>query len=367
MFRRVSTACADQKRQDIDARLFSFNRGKIVSGVKSTSSRRHTGSQVHAQPARRLGPSVCEKSVPKREDPRRFEKVSLGSEAIELDVMDYTKDDQSLRPLLILSPIDFPVPPSVKFCEFMKRNGFRVVFIRRPGFGGTPALPHQHLTEDNIKTGAAMMAEVAAIMRVISMMNLNNIVLLGVSSANSVCYRLSQFHPKFALTVFSHPIFNQDTFATIRPVWLQPLARQTVLTKAGCKLVAKGLRFKLRRDAISFYDQFYSKSSADLKYREDHELDFLDAAKLVDNVTDETLFCEVFHTLAKDPFLHDGLLNDIPSVVLAGNETTETWLANAQAEAIRLGVPFETAPRGGILTAYSFPKTLLRLINERLT
>lgn len=280
--------------------------------------------------------------------------------------MDYGKNDPNLRPLLILSPIDFPFPPSVDFCEFMKRNGFRVIFIRRPGFGRTPALPAQHLTEASIKSGAAMMAEVAAIMRIIAMMNLDDIVLLGISSANSICYRLCQFHPKFALTVFSHPIFNQDTFATVRPVWLQPLARQTVLSKAGCKLVAKGLRFRMRRDAIAFYDQFYSKSSADLKYRADHEDDFLEAAKSVENITDQTLFYEVFHTMVEDPFLRDGLFKDVPSVVLAGNETTETWLANAEAESIRLGVPFEKASRGGILTAYSFPKTLLRLINERL-
>ena len=309
---------------------------------------------------------MCEKNSPKQVDPRRFEQVNSGSDGIEVEVMDYAKSDPHLRPLLILSPIDFPFPPSVEFCEFAKRNGFRVIFIRRPGFGSTPALPHEHLTEASVKSGAAMMAEVAAIQRVIAMMNLNNIVLLGISSANSICYRLCQFQPQFALTVFSHPIFNQDTFAAMRPVWLQPLARQTVLTKAGCSLVARGLRFRIRRNAISFYDQFYSKSSADLKYLENHRNDFLEAAKSVENITDQTLFYEVFHTLVEDPFLRDGLLRDIPSVVLAGNETTETWLANAEAEAIRLGVPFEKAPRGGILTAYSFPKTLMRLIKDRL-
>lgn len=337
-----------------------------MSGVDLVSGGRHSASHLNDQQSPRSAPSVCEQPAPKPVDPRCFEKVRLESDAIEVEVIDYAKNDPNLRPLLILSPIDFPFPPSVAFCEFMKRNGFRVIFIRRPGFGDTPTLPHQYLTETKIKTGAAMTTEVAAIMRVVEMMNLDKIVLLGISSANSICYRLCQFHPKFALTVFSHPIFNQDNFATMRPVWLQPLARQTVLTKAGCKLVAKGLKFRIRRNALSFYDQFYSKSSADLKYREDHEHDFLEAAKSVENITDQTLFYEVFHTLVEDPFLRDGLFENIPSVVLAGSETTETWLANAETESIRLGVPFEKASRGGILTAYSFPKTLLRLINERL-
>ncbi|MEL6830106.1 MAG: alpha/beta hydrolase [Pseudomonadota bacterium] len=331
-----------------------------MSGVEPKS-----GELIDHQSSRHSATNVCANPAPKLQDPRTIEKLKLGPDAIELEVMDYAKGAEDLRPLLILSPIDFPFPPSVGFCEFMKRNGFRVIYIRRRGFGGTPALPDRLLTEDNFNVGAAMMAEVAVIMRVIAMLKLENIVLLGVSSANSICYRLCQFYPKISLTVFSHPIFNQDTFATVRPVWLQPLARQTVLTKAGCNLVAKGLRFKIKRNPILFYDQFYSKSSADLKYREENEQDFVAAAKYVENITPEVLFYEVFHTLAEDPFLRDGLFFNIPSVVLAGNETTETWLANAEAEAMRLGVPFEKAPRGGILTAYSFPKTLLRLINER--
>ena len=96
------------------------------------------------------------------DDSRAFELVTLASSSIQIEVMDYVKDAANLRPLVILSPLDFPFPPSVTFCEMMKQNGFRVVYIRRPGFGGTPALPSQLLTETNIKNGAALMAEAAA-------------------------------------------------------------------------------------------------------------------------------------------------------------------------------------------------------------
>jgi len=279
--------------------------------------------------------------------------------------MDYVKDAKDLRPLLILSPIDFPFPPSVEFCETMKQNGFRVIFIRRLGFGSSPALPHQLLTEANIKSGAAMMAEIAVIMRVISVMDLDNVALLGISSANPICYRLCLMCPNISFTVFSHPIFNQDTFKAVRPKWIQPIARQIVLTKHGFKMAARGLRFKIKRNAIAFYDEFYAKSSADLQYRSDNEADFIAAAKFVEKIAPEILYYEVFHTLAQDSFLRDGLFLKVPSVVLAGRETTAKWLSSAESESRRLDVPFVTAPRGGILAAYVSPETLLRVIKTR--
>ena len=325
-----------------------------------------TASLVYGQAVQQTG--LTHGNSPSRwpSDPRCFKRIRPGSGAIEVEVMDYAKEAQNLRPLLILSPIDFPFPPSIDFCETMKQNGYRVVYIRRLGFGGTPELPRELLTAANIKNGAAMMAEVAVIMRVIATMNLENVVLLGISSANSICYRLCQTCPEISFTVFSHPIFNQDNFRTVRPSWIQPLARQIILTKQGFRLAARGLRFKIKRNPIAFYDEFYSKSSADLKYRQDNNGDFLSASQFVVQITAETLFYEVFHTLTEDSFLRDRLFLNIPSVALIGSETTPEWIENAISEADRLGVSIVNAPVGGILTAYTSPDQLIRVINSHL-
>lgn len=298
------------------------------------------------------------------EDPRAFKPVALGSSSIKIEVMDYVKDTTNLQPLIILSPLDFPFPPSVTFCETMKQNGFRVVYIRRLGFGGSPALPARLLTESNIKNGAALMAEAALMLRLITQLNLKNSVLLGISSANSICYRLCLMHPDVSLAVFSHPIFNQETIEAIRPHWIQPMARQIIFTRRGMILAARGLRYYIKRNPLSFFDQFYAKSSTDLKYRRENEEDFLAAAKFVNKITAETMLYEVVQTLTMDPFLRDGLFRDTRAVVLAGGETTQAWLLSAESEAERLSVPFAQAPQGGILTAYSSPQMLLEMISE---
>ncbi len=321
-------------------------------------------SQKMVSTVRKLSISIQPETV---DDSRAFELVTLASSSIQIEVMDYVKDAANLRPLVILSPLDFPFPPSVTFCEMMKQNGFRVVYIRRPGFGGTPALPSQLLTKTNIKNGAALMAEAALVLRVISQLNLQDSVLLGISSANPICYRLCLMHPDISLTVFSHPIFNQETIEAIRPHWVQPMARQIIFTKRGMILAASGLRYYIKRDPLSFYDQFYSKSSTDLKYRRGNEEDFLAAAQFVNKITAETMFYEVVQTLNNDTFLRDGLFRDTPAVVLAGSETTQEWLRNAEVEAERLSVPFAQAPKGGIFAAYSSPELLLRMIEDYST
>ena len=179
------------------------------------------------------------------------------------------------------------------------------------------------------------MAEAALVLRVITQLNLQNSVLLGISSANAICYRLCLMHPDVRLTVFSHPIFNQETIQAIRPHWVQPMARQIILTQHGMKLAASGLRYYIKRDPLSFYDQFYSKSTTDLKYRRENEQDFLAAAEFVNKITAKTMFYEVVQTLTNDRFLRDGLFRGTNAVVLAGSETTHRWLRSAESEAHR--------------------------------
>ena len=295
-------------------------------------------------------------------DSRAFIKLRPSTHAIEIEVMDYAPYENDLQPLLIPSSIDFPMPPSTEFCDLMKQSGYRVIYVRRLGFGGTRGLPEILLTASNIKAGAATMAEVSIIVRMIDAMKLENVVLLGISSANSICYRLCQSCPKIQFTVFSHPIFNQDTFNAVSPAWIQPIARQIFLTKQGFRLAAQGLRFKIKRNPLAFFDQFYSKSSSDLKYRHDHEEDFLAAAKCIEQITAETFFYEVFQTMAEDSFLRDGLFRNVPCAAIFGSETTKEWLSSAKSEADRLCVPYEVCSPGGILAAYASPKEVIRAI-----
>lgn len=301
---------------------------------------------------------------PSENNPRSFQRIKPGCSAIELEVMCYGKQNTDLRPLLILNSIEFAMPPSIEFCERMIEHGFRVVFIRRLGFGGTPPLPQTLLCETNIKNGAAVIAETSVVLNAISHLQLKNIILLGVGSANPVCYRLCQMHPEIKLSVFTNAVFNQNDWEGFRPIWFRSILRQVVLTKGGFKMAAKGLKFYIKRNPISFFDQLLTKSAADLKYRRDNEDDFISASQLMLNVEPETFFYDLSMSLWQDPFLKKDLFSNVPAVVLSGIETTTTWLARSRAEAKRLALPFETAPTGGMFTAYVAPDMLASVIRK---
>lgn len=298
------------------------------------------------------------------DNPRAFEILELGAGSIKLEVMTFAKGASGLRPLLILNSIEFPMPPSIDFCRQMQENGFQVVFIRRPGFGGTQGLPLSLLSEKNVKNGAATVTEAAIIFQAISSLDLKDIVLLGMGTANPVCYRLSIMHPAISLAVFSNAVFNHDSWESLRPLWFQSVLKQTILTAGGFRFACKGLKFYLRRNPVGFFEQLLVKSQGDQRYLKENETDFIAASHLMQNIEPETYYYDVSMSLWPDPFLQDGLFEGVSAVVMSGEETTPQWLEQSDQEARRLGLPIVRTPLGGWLTAYVSPNDLLTIIQD---
>ena len=89
-------------------------------------------------------------SAPDRFDPvgRKIHTFQSGDYSLEY----ITCGAAHLRPLVILHSIEYPGWPPVEFCRAAEAAGFRIVAVRRPGFGGNPTLPdadaqHRLITE----------------------------------------------------------------------------------------------------------------------------------------------------------------------------------------------------------------------------
>lgn len=295
---------------------------------------------------------------------RRFDRIQLGSGGIEIETMIYRRSEAPRRPLLIVNSIEFPMAPSIEFCELMWKNGLQVVFIRRLGFGAMPELPSVLLTEENIRSGAAAATEAALLHQFIKQLNLKNVVLLGIGSGNPVCYRLSKLNQNIDISIFSNPVFNQDSWIGFRPAWFRAMLRQTVMTKNGFKVAAQGLRFYLRRNADTFHEQIFQKSKGDRAYIAENFSDTHDAIELMKQISSETFFYDLTMSMRPDPSLRDGYFEGHRAIVLSGLETTDEWLSETRREASRLAIPVQHAERGGMLVAYASPDTLLSIIKE---
>lgn len=295
-------------------------------------------------------------------DLRGLQRVRLGNTSIEMEVMIHGAKASNLHPLLIINSIDFPMPPSHAFCEKMRRAGYQVIFVRRPGFGHTRPLPAVLMSMKGVQQHAPVATEAALIKLLIETLNLKNIHLLGLGTANSICLRLPQMCDAIDVTIFSNPLFNPAIWDVIRPAWLKRMIRQTVLSKSGLKIAVRGLRAVLHRDPIWFYRQFAQKSAGDIAYIDENVMDFRAAGLFLQHLEPDLYFYELRSALMDDTEWKPETCRNINAVILSGAETTEKWKTSIVAEAERLSLPIVFADAGDLFVPYASPNLLLEVL-----
>lgn len=299
-----------------------------------------------------------------RRDQRKFELINPGLGSIELETMIHRRNEPGRRPLVIVNSIEYPMPPSAAFCELMWSHGLQVIFIRRMGYGRTPRLPKVLLTDTNIKNGVAVVTEASILARLLAHLELRSVVLLGIGSGNPTCYRLCKLYPEVSLSIFSNPVFNQDSWSGYKPAWFRTMLRQTVSTKNGIKIAAKGLRFHIKRDPEAFFRKMLQKSSGDRCYVRENRSDVLAACEVMQDLSSKTMYYDLAMSLRPDLTLVDRFFEGSVAVALSGQETTQEWLSETRKETARLALPMIQTPRGGMFVAYASPKSIIEIVEQ---
>lgn len=302
------------------------------------------------------------REAPNADNDRAFKLIRVLDGRVSIDTMIYRQAISDLQPLLICSSIDFPMPPSVTFCEQMWGSGYQVIFVRRPGFGTTPALPGAILSKDAITSGGASMLEAALITQLITKLNVSDIVLLTMGSSNALGYRLVKVCANISLAVFANPVFNQEVWSVFRPDWFQAILRQAAINTSGFSILRQAIRLKLREDPMEFYRQLLQKSRGDLDYLAGNATDCAEAARLIQAIDTKTMFYDFLMAMHEDKMLVDGYFHAVPVVAFSGEETTQAWKTGLNREAQRLGVPVAYAPRGDVFSPYASPDFLVETI-----
>ena len=298
---------------------------------------------------------------------RQMQRVRIDDTKIELDVMIYGDEPGARRPLLILNSIDFPIPPSVDFCERMWSAGYQVIFCRRPGYGPRSSLPHELLEAAPVKGRAPLVTEAALITMMIKSMRFKNITLLGLGTANPICLRLAHLCPDIEFTVFSNPLFHPSIWNVIRPGWLRRMIRQTLASRSGLKIAVKGLRAVLRRDPLWFYRQFAQKSAGDVRYVENNPEDFRESAIMLKQLDERMFYYDLQTALIEDARWKPALTRDLNAVILSGEETTPAWKKTIIEEAKRLALPIVFADEGDLFVPYVSPDVLLKVLGKQVS
>lgn len=256
------------------------------------------------------------------------------------------------------------MPPSELFCELLWHNGIQVIFAERPGFGTSSPMPEALLSRDLIETGATATAEAVLVLQLIRELQLKQVILLGMGSANPVCYRASLMSSNIVFSLYSNVVFNKDILGVFKPKWLQEMLRLMVHSQAGVKMATAGIKNRLKHNPLELYRLLVHQSPGDLHYIQENQPDFIAAGDLLRSVDWAVIDYDVRTSLKSDPFLKNGLFSGLKAVAFSGIETPDHWQAQLNHEAQRLSIPVAYAPYGDFFAPYASPHYLLSLIQQ---
>ena len=293
---------------------------------------------------------------------RAFQVIRVGERAFDLEVWIYGDTLSERQPLVILHSIEFAVPPDDAFCQQMWDNNLQVIFIRRAGHGQSSPLPPVLLSKQTVTSGATAAAEAAIIRQCFAKLELENIILMAIGSANPMVYRLVHMAPEIRFTFFVNPMFNQEIWEVFTPVWFQKMLKQIVTSRSGLHVAHKGMQMLLRRDPVAFYNHIFAKNPDDLEYVSQNTKDYEESGALSLGTKPSQLFYDTIMCLGHDPTLKDGVFRNIYGTILIGADSSELWRTQMKSEAARVGLPVIMAPAGDLLCAYSSPDTILQAI-----
>lgn len=324
------------------------------SALRSVLARKHTEAVYKPEPPQ---PSATAPNCGAR-------LLPVGAGDIQLRVLIHRETVSDMRSLVIVNSIDFPMPPSFSFREQMWHAGYQVIFIERPGFGSSKPLPKVLLEDAQVKSGATVAAEAALLLMLLNQLQLKQIILLGMGSANPVCYRLAKLSTDVELAIFSNAMFNQDIWGVFRPNWFQGMLRQTVVSSAGLKFATYGVKHQLKKAPLKFFRDVLQKSAGDLRYLEENTDDFIWASQLIRNIDTATVSYDLRMSLGHDERLRDDFFSGLNAVIMSGRETTDLWKNQLSLEAERLSLPVVYTPNGDLYAPYASPETLLTTIDD---
>ena len=257
-----------------------------------------------------------------------------------------------LRPLVILQALEYPAWPDKAFCERAVRRGFRVIAVRRPGFGQLPPLA-------NLERQAGLISGFLA------RIDATDCILVSSGTSNAYGYRLAG-DPRVGLTVLANCCFNYDAAQEIRPEWFAKAIRDSLTSETGARLAQMGFK-----GAVGLFGKFWAtesfmqKSEGDLKYLRANRDLFKEAIDcLLEGMDIHTYILELRSTLMGDDFLGDGCLDGAPVIAVSGSENSDAWKVGIGAEAERVGVPLHFLPSGDALVIYQSPGEILDLLDQ---
>ena len=282
---------------------------------------------------------------------REYDRFEQGPHSLEYMV----RGGADMQPLLLLHSLEYPGWPPVGFCQQAEAAGFRVIAVRRPGFGANPPMP-------DVEGQARLIADF------LQAEDMRDSIVVSTGTAGPVGHRLALDDlPHVKFSIFANCGFNYDQIAEFQPEWYARTLEQALRSIAGARLSLIALKSSWGIFGRKWVHQtILQKSPGDIAFLRDNPDLLLEVIEnLLARLDVHTFMMEVGASLNTDPLLVDGCFRDCSALVVSGMETTDSWKQGIENEAARLGLaPVVYLPSGDALTVYQSPEAFFTMVQD---
>lgn len=250
-------------------------------------------------------------------------KLAQLSNGAELEYMAFGSADA--QPLVMLHSVEYATMPPWQFCLDAKNSGFRVIMVRRPGFGRSTACARY---DDQIDV----------ISEFIEQFGLQDIHLHATGTAGLLGYALVATHSAISTATFCNYAYGTITGAELERVGKDQIApiKQAVNSKLGCRLLLAGLRAsKSLVGSQSVGRQFFCRNEADTHFFKSHRPEMSDSAETLMQISANTLHQDL-NSLFVEAAQQYGR-TDTPFATLIGGDAMEKFAQIAFERSTHLG------------------------------
>ncbi len=253
--------------------------------------------------------------------------------------------------VLWLHPIEYPGQPGPQFLSAMTDAQFRLITLRRPGFGKSTPL-------------STMSAQVGALAQVLDILELEDVVIVASGTAAPAAIRLTVQDGRIRRALLVNYAFGSPPPELFRTDWLDGMLTQGRRSRATASLMLAAIKLAVRRGRRSnLYWDLWGQSLADRNFLHgiSGELHDAESALLALDTASFMLELSAADELALTPQQASRLAQKACAVF--GADAGETFVATTRHNAARFGLDVHQLPFGDRLAAYvNGPDWIARLL-----
>lgn len=279
----------------------------------------------------------------------RVRHLALATPGVSVEYRRYGPTDG--HPVVLLHSLEYGYIPSPEMIRAASERGLHLIVPIRPGFGATSRA-------ESIEEAARSLLEFLHIMQ------LNDVTLVGVSTAAPLALQMSADRQKIRRTVLVNYGLNvADKLKSIQPSWIRGMLRMSLNSPSSFAFGLRTLTTIIRTfGGLRFYKRLYASQASDQDFLENNPALFEAMSHYLVRANSQSIRHDIASAFLNNQDLESSFQDDRDILVANSSDQHGVAADEARRDAERLGVRFDEAPYPGRNWLFQHPDYFFSLI-----